>query len=238
MIPKIIHYCWFGKGDIPDIGLQCIESWNEILYDYEIIRWDETTFDVSQNEFTKKAYDEKKYAFVSDYVRLYALETMGGVYMDIDEIVLKDFSELLINKEIVACFETNSSVMMGLLAADKGNGLIREFMDIYDNWDREDYIANPQIFTKLLTSRGLELNGLYQELKSGLIAIYPNDYFCCYDFSVYKEKVTENSYAMQKYAGTWTNGKSGRSKRMHEKLVNAIGEKNYLRLKKIKKKFF
>ena len=162
MIPKIIHYCWFGKGDIPDIGLQCIESWNEILYDYEIIRWDETTFDVSQNEFTKKAYDEKKYAFVSDYVRLYALETMGGVYMDIDEIVLKDFSELLINKEIVACFETNSLVMMGLLAADKGNGLIREFMDIYDNWDREDYIANPQIFTKLLTCRGLELNGLYQ----------------------------------------------------------------------------
>ncbi len=235
MIPKIIHYCWFGKGNIPDIGLQCIKSWNEQLSDYEIVRWDETNFDVSQNPFTKKAYEEKKYAFVSDYVRLYALLTMGGVYLDIDEIVLRDFSGLLMDRDIVACFETNSSVMMGLLASNKGNSLIREFLKIYNNWDSEDYMANPEIFTKLLITRGLKLNGLYQELENGSIAIYPNEYFCCYDFSVYKEKVTDNSYAMQKYAGTWTNGKSSRSKRMHEKLVNVIGEKRYLLLKKIKK---
>lgn len=238
MIPKIIHYCWFGKGPIPDIGVECINSWKKNLPDYKIIKWDENNFDVLSHNFTKKAYEEKKYAFVSDYVRLYALESMGGVYLDIDELVLKDFSSLLIRRSIVACFESPNSVMMGLIAAEKGDKIISNFIDIYDNWDKKEYIANPQIFTELLVNNGLELNGEYQELNDGLIAIYPNDYFCCYDFSVYKERVTKNSYAMQKYAGTWTNGKSTKSKKIHELLVNCIGEQNYLRLKRIKKLIF
>lgn len=237
-IPHIIHYCWFGKNDIPPVGLKCLESWREKLPDYKIIRWDESNFDINSCGFTQKAYNERKYAFVSDYVRLKALYEYGGVYLDIDELVLKDFSDLLNDREIVACFETNSSVMMGLLCAKAGSELIANFIKVYDAWDKEYYAANPEIFTKLLLERGLKPNGKEQTLNNGSIIIYPNEYFCCYDFNVYKDCSNEKSYAKQLYAGTWTHGRSSMSKTMHELLAKIVGEKNYLSLKKIKKKMF
>ncbi len=235
-IPHIIHYCWFGKTEIPSVGLKCLESWKDKLPSYKIIRWDETNFDINSCDFTKKAYSEGKYAFVSDYVRLKALYDYGGVYLDIDELVLKDFSALLNEKELVACFETNNSVMMGLLCATPGSELIDRFIKVYDFWDRDDYVANPEIFTKLLVEIGLQLNGKEQTLENGNIVIYPNEYFCCYNFDIYKECVTNRSYAKQLYAGTWTHGKSSRSKMLHELLVKIIGEKNDLLLKKVKKR--
>jgi mannosyltransferase OCH1-like enzyme len=82
MIPKVIHYVWFGGNPLPELAIKCINSWKEILPEYEIIRWDENNFDISSNQYVKEAYEEKKYAFVSDYVRLYALYNYGGVYMD------------------------------------------------------------------------------------------------------------------------------------------------------------
>lgn len=240
MIPKKIHYCWFGGKELPPIAIECIESWKNILPDYEIVRWDESNFDVESTPFTRRAYTDKKFAFVSDYVRLFALAEQGGIYMDIDEMMFKDFSELLRGKEMVACFETDRSVMVGLLAAKKDCKIISEFIEIYDNWDLSgesvNYVANPTIFTEILQKYGLVLDGTMQELNNGKVVIYPNEYFCGYDFAVYKEKITDNTYAVQKYAGTWTGGKSSRSKKMHELLVSTIGEKNYLRLKRVIKK--
>lgn len=235
LIPKYIHYCWFGPKEIPEIGKKCIESWKKNMPDYTIICWSEKNFDVESNDFTKKAYRDGQYAFVSDYVRLKALYDYGGIYMDIDEEVLKNFDDLLEDKEIVACFENNQSVMVGLLAAAKASSLIKTFLERYHNIEGEvKYIANPVIFTELLQKeKNLKLTGQYQELDHGRIAIFPNEYFCGYDFSVYKDNITANTYAIQRYAGTWTNGKSMRSKKAHELLVNCVGERNYLRIKKI-----
>lgn len=239
-IPKIIHYCWFGSAEIPEVGLKCIESWKKNMPEYEIKCWTEETFDINSYSYTRKAYEEGKFAFVSDYVRLKVLYEYGGIYMDIDEEVLKNFDELLIGREMMACFENSNSVMMGLLATVKHSKLISDFIDVYDNWTNSGnikYIANPIIFTKLLTSqKSLILNGKKQELDGGKILILPNEYLCGYDFNVYKERKTLNTYAVQHYAGTWTNGKSSRNKKMHETLVNIIGENFYLKLKTIKKR--
>lgn len=234
-IPKYIHYCWFGPNDIPEIGRKCIDSWQKILPDYKIICWSEKNFDVSSNDFTRRAYNDKQYAFVSDYVRLKALYEYGGIYMDIDEEVVKKFDELLVNRELVACFENDKSVMVGLLATVKESDLILKFLDVYNNMGSNDnYVANPVLFTELLQKeKQLRLNGKFQELDQGKIAIYPNEYFCAYDFNVYKDNITGNTYAIQRYAGTWTGGRSVRSKKAHEILVNCIGENNYLKLKKI-----
>lgn len=94
-IPKIIHYCWFGRGDYSDLVIKCMQSWQEHLPDYKIILWNEDNFDVNMNDFVRQAYEQKKYAYVTDYVRLYALYHYGGIYMDSDVEVIKPINEFL-----------------------------------------------------------------------------------------------------------------------------------------------
>lgn len=95
MIPRIIHYCWFGRGPMPELALKCIESWHKYLPDYEYKLWNEDNFDINSNQFVSEAYEAKKYAFVSDYVRLFAVYNEGGIYMDTDVEVLKSYDNLL-----------------------------------------------------------------------------------------------------------------------------------------------
>ena len=92
-IPKIIHYCWFGKKEKPEIVKKCINSWTDKLKEYEIIEWNEDNFEMNSNRFITEAYRLGKYAFVSDYVRLYALYEYGGIYLDTDVEIYKEFSE-------------------------------------------------------------------------------------------------------------------------------------------------
>ena len=95
MIPKKIHYCWFGGNEMPEVVIKCIKSWKEIMPDYEIIRWDESNYDVKKCKFISDAYAEKKWAFVSDYARLDILYDHGGIYLDTDVEVLKSLNDLL-----------------------------------------------------------------------------------------------------------------------------------------------
>ena len=95
MIPKILHYCWFGRGQMGPVALKCMESWKKYCPDYQIKVWNEDNFDIGQNTFVKEAYEEKKWAFVTDYVRLYALYTEGGIYLDSDIELLKNLDDLL-----------------------------------------------------------------------------------------------------------------------------------------------
>ena len=122
-IPKIIHYCWFGKKEKPNIVKKCISSWKVILKDYEIIEWNEENFDISSNNFVRQAYENGKFAFVSDYVRVYALYNYGGIYLDTDVEVFKNFDPLL-NNESFWGFEEKNFIATSTIGAQKNNKFI------------------------------------------------------------------------------------------------------------------
>ena len=127
MIPHIVHCCWFGRGAKSELIQKCMASWREKLPGYTFMEWTEDNFDVNTTLFTRQAYAAKRYAYVSDYARLCALQQYGGVYLDTDEKLLQDISPLLENTTLTAGFETRESVMVGVLAAEAGHPLISQF---------------------------------------------------------------------------------------------------------------
>ena len=131
MIPKIIHYCWFGGNPYPEDVKKCIESWKKNLPDYEIREWNEGNFDFNQIPYTKEAYETKKWAFITDYVRLHALNLYGGIYMDTDVEILKSLDPFLHEKGF-AGFERIDGIQTGLMAAEKGHPFIRELKQEYE----------------------------------------------------------------------------------------------------------
>ena len=118
-IPKIIHYCWFGKKDKPELVKRCIKSWENNLNDYKIIEWNEDTFDINSNKFVKQAYEAGKFAFVSDYVRVYALYNYGGIYMDTDVEVYRTFSKDILKNESFWGFEEKNFIATSTIGAKK-----------------------------------------------------------------------------------------------------------------------
>lgn len=209
MIPKIIHYCWFGRGPKNDLALKCIESWKRVLPDYQIKEWNEENFDISQNIYTKEAYDSRKFAFVTDYVRLYALYFEGGVYMDTDVEVLKSYTPFL-NHNAFSGFETDGNVPTGMMAAEKGSIWAKELLDGYANRKfildsgQFDMTTNTTVITQYMISKGLVLNNTYQDFP-GLCTMYPADYFCPKDHRTGKIKCTKNTVCIHHFAGSWLN---------------------------------
>jgi len=166
MIPKKIHYCWFGKNPMPKLAQKCINSWNKYCSDYEIICWNEDNFDINSNEYVKEAYENKKFAFVTDYVRLYALYNYGGVYMDTDVEVLKSLDKFLEN-EAFSGFENTEYVPTGIMASTKGNNVIKDLLDYYK--DRHfikedgsfDLKTNTETITSIMEKKGLNKNNKF-----------------------------------------------------------------------------
>lgn len=184
MIPKVIHYCWFGRGEKPKLAEKCIASWKEYCPDYEIIEWNEDNFDVNCCAYVKEAYENKKYAFVSDYVRLYAIYTEGGIYMDTDVEVVKKLDEYLCHKAFSG-FESETLIPTGIMAGEKNLPLFEELLDYYvnrhfinSNGDM-DTTTNVSIITSIMSKKGFIPNGKFQ-IVDGL-ALYPRDVFCPFD---------------------------------------------------------
>lgn len=207
-IPKIIHYCWFGKKDKSELIKRCIKSWKDILSDYEIVEWNEDTFDISSNKFVKQAYDAGKFAFVSDYVRVYALYNYGGIYMDTDVEVYKAFSNDILKNESFWGFEEKNFIATSTIGAQKGNKLVKEFLDGYedksfikDNGDI-DMTTNVFIVSNIIKKLGIRLDGSYQELK-GLATFYPQEYFSPYDYINCYSKENENTYTIHHFHKSW-----------------------------------
>ena len=125
MIPKIIHYCWFGGNELPEESKRYIESWKRYCPDYQIIKWSEENFDVNSVPYTKEAYEEKKWAFITDYVRLKVLYESGGIYMDTDVEVIKPLDDLLTEPGFSG-FELPDKVLLGIMACEKENKFIGE----------------------------------------------------------------------------------------------------------------
>ena len=168
MIPKIIHYCWFGRGEKPELAVKCIESWKKYLPDYELKEWNEDNFDISSNQYVREAYKNRKYAFVTDYVRLFAIYTKGGIYMDTDVEVVGNFDKFL-HHHAFSGFETDGNVPTGMMAAEKGSIWAKDLLDQYQYRvfvlpdDSFDMTTNTTVITNYMLGKGLVLNNQYQD---------------------------------------------------------------------------
>ena len=208
MIPKKLHYCWFGGNPLPEDVKGYIASWRKYCPDYEIIEWNESNFDINCCAYVKEAYEAKKWAFVTDYVRLYALYNHGGIYMDTDVEVVKTFDDLL-DCQAFMCFETDKLVSIGKVGAKKASNLIKEILETYEgkHFLQEDgsytITTNLHVVTSVLREKyNLRLNGNAQVLDDN-ICIYPMDYFIAKSYRLGWIQANECTYAIHHYHSSW-----------------------------------
>ncbi len=205
-IPKIIHYCWFGGAPLPNLAKHCIESWKKHCPDYEIIRWDENNFDINCCAYVREAYAARKWAFVSDVARLHALVSHGGIYMDTDVEVIKKLDNLL-EYEALSGFEAPDSIPTGLMACQKGHEMFRNFLADYDNehFILEDGSLNQTTnvvkITNYCLQYGLKLNNTLQTING--FTLFPCDYFCPKDFETQQLRLSQNTYTIHHFDGSW-----------------------------------
>lgn len=177
LIPKVIHYFWFGGKQLPDRHKSWMESWHKFCPDYEIIEWNEKNYDVTKNNYMYQALKKEKWGFVPDYARLDVIYNYGGIYLDTDVEIIGNIDDLLYQKGF-AGFESDEAVNLGSgFGAIKGLPVIKEMMDFYDDLEfilpdgRLNLVASPQWQTKILKKRGLQMNGEYQIVDD--LTIYP-----------------------------------------------------------------
>lgn len=206
MIPKTIHYCWFGRGEKPKLAQKCIASWKKFCPDYEIIEWNEDNFDVHKNCYTEEAYNSKKYAFVTDFVRLYVLYNYGGIYMDTDVELLKPLDSFL-RYEAFSGFESAQFVPTGLMAAKEGVPIIGELLDYYNDKHfvkqngELDLTTNCVSITQIMCKHGLKLNGQFQTVNG--FTLFPQEYFCPFINETGELKKTEKTVAIHWFNKSW-----------------------------------
>lgn len=205
MIPKIIHYCWFGGNKKSKLIRKCMQSWQRFCPEYEIIEWNEENFDINCCEYVSQAYESKKWAFVSDYARFYALNKYGGIYLDTDVELIKPIDGFLANE--FTAFEKPNSVATGLIfACDKDNKLCAEMLRQYEN---DKFITDNGLNTKTvctrvteyLQSHGLVLDGATQCIDG--LTVYDISYFNPYDLDSGKINIKDNTVSIHHYAATW-----------------------------------
>lgn len=229
MIPKIIHYCWFGKSEKPKKIQKCINTWKEKCPDYQIIEWNESNFDVNKIRYTKEAYEAKKYAFVSDVARVKALYEYGGIYLDTDVIVYKSFDEIL-NHKCVLGFEQDCYIATSFMACESKHELMKEFYSIYLNmplYDDEGNIfegTNVTKLTNILLNKGLKRNNQYQILENDVV-IYPQEYFSPYDYGYFLNNNTENTICEHLFLVSWLPKSVAIKKIIKKFLITIIGKK-------------
>lgn len=236
MIPKTIHYCWFGEKMLPQLALDCIASWHKHMPEWEFKLWNEKNFDVNSTPYTKEAYDAGKMAFVSDYVRLWALEKEGGLYMDVDFEVYKPFDDLL-NYHAFAGIEGSKRqpVMMGVCASEPHGLWVTEMLEAYS--DRHflkadgtpDLTTNVQFITALMVANGFRQDGTEQDYKD--LHVFPVDYFSP-RHTTGEYIRTENTYCEHKGLGSWSENKKG----WKGAVLKLVGQKNMTRLIKLKRR--
>lgn len=202
MIPKTIHYCWFGGKALPKSALKCINSWKKFLPDYEIKEWNESNFDVNMVPYTAEAYAAKKYAFVSDFARFWILHQEGGVYFDTDVEVIRPMDDILQAGAFMG-MENQESVAPGLgLAVEAGHPLYRWYLDYFSN---KHFIPQQPSMIPVLREKLQEL-GWLRELRIQAvegITIYPPDYFCPQAMMGAPICLTENTRSIHHFDGTW-----------------------------------
>ena len=206
-IPKIIHYVWFGGKELPQAAQKCIASWKKYLPDYEIKEWNEQNFDVTVNRFCYEAYKAKKYAFVSDFIRIYVLYNYGGIYMDVDVEVVKPFDEKFLGCESFSGYETSKTIPTGIMGSCKGQKFFGKILEYYE---KESFIngdgtlnmtTNVKIITDIAKVNGFIPNGEQQTILG--FTIYPQTYFCPLSHDTDETFFSSNTYTIHHFSGTW-----------------------------------
>lgn len=203
MIPRRIHYCWFGRGEKPKLAQKCIASWHKYCPDYEIIEWNEDNFDVSMNPYTEMCYAQKRYAFLTDYVRLLVVEEHGGIYFDTDVEVLKSFDDVIQNDAFFG-FEnrdyTNTGVGFG---AKAHHSIVKQMLTEYENLldGKHGTIGCPILNTRAMDRFGLVHDGRLQRL--GDAVVYPAEWFNPRNSITGKVAITANTYSIHWYSMSW-----------------------------------
>lgn len=204
IIPKKIHYCWFGGKEMPIEYQNYMKSWKKYCPDYEIIRWDESNYNVHKNRYVHEAYEQKMWAFVSDYARVDILYHEGGIYFDTDVELIASFDEFLV-WELFCGFERGNYIAWGLgVGAIKDHPILKDILDVYENMPFifEDGSFNmktcPVIQSEVMEKHGFERNGEFQ-LKDN-VAVFPREFFAPTDFEGTVGRITEYTHSIHHYA--------------------------------------
>lgn len=255
MIPKVIHYCWFGRNPLPPLAVKCIESWKKYLPDYEIKEWNEDNFNVDMIPYTSEAYKAKKYAFVSDYARFWILYNYGGLYFDTDVEVLKPLDKIISKGNFMGCErefdkklakqyqqDKNGATALGVapglgLGINPGLGLLKELLEEYAmlHFINPDGTYNQKTIvaytSELLCRHGLQYTDKIQQIAD--VWIYPKEYFCPIDYQTGIDKRTNNTYSIHHYMASWMTP----SQKMYKYIVSIFGEQKTHKLSNMLKKY-
>ena len=236
MIPKIIHYCWFGRGPMPQLALDCIESWHKYMPDWEYKLWNEDNFDVNCNQYVKEAYESRKFAFVTDYVRLFALKTEGGVYMDTDVEVLKAYDDALMSLPAFTGYEGSKKMppVTGTMASEANGEWVTEQLAYYDTarFIKEDgsfdTTTNTVIISRIMQENGFIQDGSYKVYKD--MHVFPVEYFCPKQ-TTGEKLITENTYCDHHFMSSW----SSKDKSWKTRLLGNVSPQIKIKLIKLKR---
>lgn len=239
MIPKIIHYCWFGKKDKPVEVCQYIERWKSRLLDYQIIEWNEDNFDITYNKYVAEAYENRKFAFVSDVSRLYALYNFGGIYLDTDIEIMKSFDDILETSDLILGFENGGQhIMTAFIAASRENAIIKEFSEYYTNRSfilengQFDISPNTDEITKIISRLGGIMNNTMQKLASN-VYVYPEEYFSAFEFKTFSKISTEHTYTVHHFHASWLPKYVRVRFKLKKIVIKIIGKDSFLRIKRL-----
>jgi len=229
MIPKIIHYCWFGGKEKPESVKRMIDSWKKSCPDFEIKEWNESNYDIDKHPFMRLAKERGKWSFVSDYARLDILYENGGIYLDTDVELLKSLEPLCSYKGFIG-FERDDLVNDGQgFGGERGLPVLKEMLAVYDEKSFEyGFVESPILRTEVLSRHGLVKDGKEQTVAD--MRILPKDYLCPRNYYTGRIEITDNTYGIHYYDGTWKNKKEKRYEGLMRFLCKTFGIKTGHRL--------
>lgn len=227
-IPKIIHYCWFGDGKIPEENQAYIDEWKTVCPDYQIIKWNESNYDVNKVAFMREAADAKNWTFISDYARIDIINTYGGVYLDVDVQLLKNHNDFLsfpsfwgMEQDFNRQLYVNSGLGFGSIP---NNPLLIELLEFYSqmHFENDKIVASPILLRNFFEQKGFVQKNRIQQFDFG--TIFPKDYFAPLD-CFGRLKTTTNSVSIHHYLGSWIKNSENNENKLFKKCVYYFGEK-------------
>lgn len=232
MIPKIIHYCWFGGNELNDLAKKCIESWKKYCPDYEIIEWNESNYDYKKNPFMEAAYNDNKWAFVTDYARLDIVYNHGGIYLDTDVELIRSLDPLLTEKCFLGIEKGSGYIATGLgFGAEKFSEAVELMLNEYDGVvfesnDSKQPVNCPIYNTKPFYNYGFSLEK-DKTLKTDIATIYSSEYFCPKNYYNFECDITEKTYSIHHFNASWHDDRTKKIYQLKKKLYSTFKQDDY-----------